>query len=44
MQIMVEGLALAAFGMAYQTTPDPLLKQLLRYVMSDEARHVAFGV
>jgi hypothetical protein len=25
-------------------TQDPLLKQLLRYVMSDEARHVAFGV
>src|SRR3546814_8170238 len=44
MQIMVEGLALAAFGMAMQTTDDPLLKQLLRYVMSDEARHVAFGV
>ena len=44
MQVMVEGLALAAFGMAHQTTPDPLLKQLLRYVMSDEARHVAFGV
>ncbi|MGI8754846.1 MAG: ferritin-like domain-containing protein [Acidimicrobiales bacterium] len=44
MQIMVEGLALAAFGIAHQTTPDPLLKQLLRYVMSDEARHVAFGV
>ncbi len=44
MQIMVEGLALAAFGMAHQTTQDPLLKQLLRYVMSDEARHVAFGV
>src|SRR5690606_38633141 len=44
MQIMVEGLALAAFGMAMQTTEDPLLKQLLRYVMSDEARHVAFGV
>src|SRR3546814_12511935 len=30
--------------MAMQTTDDPLLKQLLRYVMSDEARHVAFGV
>jgi len=44
MQIMVEGLALAAFGLAMSTTPDPLLKQLLRYVMSDEARHVAFGV
>jgi hypothetical protein len=44
MQIMVEGLALAAFGFMQQMTPDPLLKKLLRYVMSDEARHVAFGV
>src|SRR3954449_11034522 len=44
MQIMVEGLALAAFGFMYQLTEEPLLKQLLRYVMSDEARHVAFGV
>jgi hypothetical protein len=25
-------------------TDEPLLKKLLRYVMSDEARHVAFGV
>jgi hypothetical protein len=30
--------------MMQQITPEPLLKQLLRYVMSDEARHVAFGV
>jgi len=44
MQIMVEGLALAAFGYLHQLTNEPLLKQLLRYVMSDEARHVAFGV
>jgi hypothetical protein len=44
MQIMVEGLALAAFGFMYQLTDEPLLKKLLRYVMSDEARHVAFGV
>jgi hypothetical protein len=44
MQIMVEGLALAAFGFIHQMTSEPLLKQLLRYVMSDEARHVAFGV
>lgn len=44
MQIMVEGLALAAFGFLHQLTSEPLLKQLLRYVMSDEARHVAFGV
>jgi hypothetical protein len=44
MQIMVEGLALAAFGFMHQMTTEPLLKNLLRYVMSDEARHVAFGV
>jgi hypothetical protein len=44
MQVMVEGLALAAFGFMQQMTPDPLLQQMLRYVMSDEARHVAFGV
>jgi hypothetical protein len=44
MQIMVEGLALAAFGFMHMITEEPLLKRLLRYVMSDEARHVAFGV
>jgi hypothetical protein len=44
MQVMVEGLALAAFGFLHQMTEEPLLKQMLRYVMSDEARHVAFGV
>ena len=44
MQIMVEGLALAAFGLMHQVTTEPLLKKLLRYVMADEARHVAFGV
>jgi hypothetical protein len=44
MQIMVEGLALAAFGMMHMVTSEPLLKKMLRYVMSDEARHVAFGV
>jgi hypothetical protein len=44
MQVMVEGLALAAFGFQHELTTEPLLKKLLRYVMSDEARHVAFGV
>src|SRR5947209_9881723 len=44
MQIMVEGLALAAFGFMHHVTEEPLLKKLLRYVMADEARHVAFGV
>jgi hypothetical protein len=37
-------LALAAFGSMLRATEEPLLKKLLRYVMSDEARHVAFGV
>src|SRR5690606_35404061 len=44
MQIMVEGLALAAVGFMHQFSDDALLKQILRYVMADEARHVAFGV
>lgn len=45
MQIMVEGLALAAFGVMRFTQPDePLLQQITSSVMRDEARHVAFGV
>ena len=44
MQVVIEGLALAAFGFQYQLTKDPLLKQITRYIMADEARHVAFGV
>jgi len=44
MQIMIEGLALGAFGFMRQATSEPLLKQLLTYVITDEARHVHFGV
>ncbi len=44
MQIMVEGLALGAFGTMYNFTKEPLLKQLLKYVIQDEARHVHYGV
>jgi hypothetical protein len=44
MQIVIESLALAAFGDMLRRTNEPLLRKLLRYVMSDEARHVAFGV
>ncbi|MEC4016779.1 ferritin-like domain-containing protein [Streptomyces sp. H27-D2] len=43
MQVLIEGLALAAFGMLRDTTDKPLPKQILTYVMQDEARHVAFG-
>jgi hypothetical protein len=44
MQIVIESLALAAFGDMLRRSHEPLLNKLLRYVMSDEARHVAFGV
>ena len=44
MQIVIESLALAAFGDMARRTSEPLLKKLLRYVMADEARHVAFGI
>lgn len=44
MQIIIESLALAAFGDMLRRTDEPLLKKLLRYVMADEARHVAFGI
>jgi hypothetical protein len=44
MQIIIEGLAMAAFGNLFQITTEPLLKELIRYVMKDESRHVAFGM
>ncbi|MEU3536031.1 ferritin-like domain-containing protein [Streptomyces murinus] len=43
MQVLIEGLALAAFGLIRDTTDKPLPRQILTYVMQDEARHVAFG-
>ena len=43
MQVLIEGLALAAFGVHRDVAQNPLVKQLLAYVMQDEARHVAFG-
>ena len=44
MQLIIEGLALAAFGTQVRTTRDPLLRQIVELVMRDEGRHVAFGV
>jgi hypothetical protein len=43
MQVLIEGLALAAFGLLRDMTDKPLPQQILAYVMQDEARHVAFG-
>ncbi len=45
MQIMVEGLALAAFGMQKLLMPEePLIQDITTRIMADESRHVAFGV
>lgn len=44
MQIMVEGLALAAFGFIHQLSSEPLIRDITHRIMQDEARHVAFGV
>src|SRR5260370_5376010 len=43
MQVLIEGLALAAFGVYRDLSTNQPVKQLLAYVMQDEARHVAFG-
>ncbi|HEX2031986.1 MAG TPA: ferritin-like domain-containing protein [Actinomycetota bacterium] len=43
MQVIIEGLALAAFAMIRDFSEEPLAKAINTYVMQDEARHVAFG-
>ena len=43
MQVIIEGLALAAFNTIRDLATEPLGKALTAYVMQDEARHVAFG-
>jgi hypothetical protein len=41
--VLIEGLALAAFGIIRNNAQNPLAKALNAYVMQDEARHVMFG-
>lgn len=43
MQVVIEGLALAAFGTIRDIAQNPLARMVNAYVMEDEARHVAFG-
>jgi hypothetical protein len=43
MQVIIEGLALAAFALIRDFSEEPLAKAINTYVMQDEARHVAFG-
>jgi len=43
MQVLIEGLALAAFQRIRDQSSNPLAAQVNAYVMQDEARHVSFG-
>jgi P-aminobenzoate N-oxygenase AurF len=43
MQVLIEGLALAAFQRIRDYAKNPLCQAVNAYVMQDEARHVAFG-
>ncbi|MBV8574976.1 MAG: ferritin-like domain-containing protein [Acetobacteraceae bacterium] len=43
MQVVIEGLALAAFARIRDHAQNPLAAAVNAYVMEDEARHVAFG-
>ena len=43
MQVLIEGLALAAFHGLRDMSKNPLAASVNAYVMQDEARHVAFG-
>ena len=43
MQVLIEGLALAAFAQIRDQSKNPLAASVNAYVMQDEARHVAFG-
>jgi P-aminobenzoate N-oxygenase AurF len=43
MQVVIEGLALAAFQQMRDNAQNPLAAAVNAYVMQDESRHVAFG-
>ena len=43
MQVLIEGVALAAFGVIRDFARNPLSRTVTAYVMQDESRHVAFG-
>ncbi|HUO05013.1 MAG TPA: ferritin-like domain-containing protein [Candidatus Binataceae bacterium] len=44
MQIVAEGLAIAAFRFMHRETKDALLRDLLELIMKDESRHIGFGM
>ena len=44
MQVVIEGLALAAFQASRETSNDPVYKEMVGLIIRDEARHVTFGI
>ena len=44
MQVVIEGLALAAFNASRETSNDPVYKEMVGLIIRDEARHVTFGI
>lgn len=44
MQIMIEGFGLGAFRAIREIVNEPLLEDIMLYVIADEARHVHYGV
>jgi len=44
MQVVIEGLALAAFQASRNASNDPVYQEMIEYIIRDEARHVTFGI
>ncbi len=44
MQLVIENIALANFNQLKRTVFDPVLQQIITYVIQDEARHVSYGI
>ena len=44
MQVVIEGLALAAFQASKESSSDEVYKEMIGLIIRDEARHVTFGI
>ena len=44
LQLVAETFAVALFKMLGETARDPLFKEICRYILQDEARHMGFGM
>ena len=44
LQLVAETFAVALFRMLAETSKDPLLRQICKYILQDESRHMGFGM